>query len=181
MNHLGFCFSSLTVSLLRTWNFVLNVTKWQVVKKSSSLRPSLCRFFLLVIIVSITLWCSFPLLKLTHFKYSFQRSRTVTSALEECASLISCAGSPRVPAILCVFVVLVTTGIAERASQVCIIRCMSVLSHVPAGSPLRGGNVAVYVFDREQPKLPTLFLSVLSISFCLYGHINCISLHNFSR
>ena len=32
---------------------------------------------------------------------------------------------------------------------------------VPAGSPSRGGEVAVYVFDRNQPGLPTAFYSVL--------------------
>ena len=29
------------------------------------------------------------------------------------------------------------------------------------GSPSRGGDVAVYVFDINQPSLPTLFYSVL--------------------
>ena len=32
---------------------------------------------------------------------------------------------------------------------------------VPPGSPSRGGDVAVYVFDRNQPSLPTSFYSVL--------------------
>ena len=32
---------------------------------------------------------------------------------------------------------------------------------VPAGSPSRGGDVTVYVFDRNQPSLPTPFRSVL--------------------
>ena len=32
---------------------------------------------------------------------------------------------------------------------------------VPAGSPSRGGDVAVYVFDITQPSLPTPFYSVL--------------------
>ena len=32
---------------------------------------------------------------------------------------------------------------------------------VPAGSPSRGGDVAVYVFDINQPSLPTPFYSVL--------------------
>ena len=34
-------------------------------------------------------------------------------------------------------------------------------SLVPAGSPSRGGDVAVCVFDRNQPSLPTSFYSVL--------------------
>ena len=32
---------------------------------------------------------------------------------------------------------------------------------VPVGSPSRGGDVAVYVFDKNQPSLPTLLYSVL--------------------
>ena len=32
---------------------------------------------------------------------------------------------------------------------------------VPMGSPSRGGDVAVYVFDINQPSLPTPFYSVL--------------------
>ena len=32
---------------------------------------------------------------------------------------------------------------------------------VPTGSPSRGGNVAVYVIDRNQPSLPTPFYSLL--------------------
>ena len=35
------------------------------------------------------------------------------------------------------------------------------LSPVPMGSPSRSGDVAVYVFDINQPSLPTLFYSVL--------------------
>ena len=40
---------------------------------------------------------------------------------------------------------------------------------VPAGSPSRGGDVAVYVLDINQPSLPTPFLfSVLvSVSVCM--------------
>ena len=33
--------------------------------------------------------------------------------------------------------------------------------HVPVGSPSRCGDVAVYVFDINQPSLPTPFYSVL--------------------
>ena len=33
--------------------------------------------------------------------------------------------------------------------------------YVPAGSPSRGGDVAVYVFDTNQPSLPGPFHSVL--------------------
>ena len=35
------------------------------------------------------------------------------------------------------------------------------LVHVPMGSPSRDGDVAVYVFDINQPSLPTPFYSVL--------------------
>ena len=33
--------------------------------------------------------------------------------------------------------------------------------NVPTGSPSRGGYVAVYIFDINQPSLPTPFYSVL--------------------
>ena len=36
---------------------------------------------------------------------------------------------------------------------------------VPVGSPSRGGDVAVYVFDINQPSLPTSFYSVLVCIF----------------
>ena len=32
---------------------------------------------------------------------------------------------------------------------------------VPTGSPSRGGDVVVYIYDIDQPSLPTLFYSVL--------------------
>ena len=51
---------------------------------------------------------------------------------------------------------------------------------VPAGSPSCGEDVAVYVFDINQPSLPTPFYSVL-VCFCLYGPFNCISFHEFTR
>ena len=51
---------------------------------------------------------------------------------------------------------------------------------VPTGSPSRGGDVAVYVFDINQPSLSTPFCSAL-VSVCLYGPFNCISFHKFSR
>ena len=38
---------------------------------------------------------------------------------------------------------------------------MSLQFVVPVGSPSRGGDVAVYVFDINQPSLPTPFHSVL--------------------
>ena len=41
-------------------------------------------------------------------------------------------------------------------------------SLVPTGSPSRGGDVAVYVFDINQPSLPTPFYSVLVSIASLY-------------
>ena len=78
---------------------------------------------------------------------------------------------------------------------------------VPTGSPPRGGDVAVYVFDLNQPSLPTLLSSalvslsvfmalstvlysinspsnsplshsVLPVFFCRTGPFNCISLYD---
>ena len=39
---------------------------------------------------------------------------------------------------------------------------------VPAGSPSRGGNVAVYVFDINQPSLPTLLILFLCLFLSLW-------------
>ena len=51
---------------------------------------------------------------------------------------------------------------------------------VSVGSPSRGGNVAVYVLDINQPSLPTPFYSVLfCVCFCLYDPFNCISFHKW--
>ena len=53
---------------------------------------------------------------------------------------------------------------------------------VSAGLPSRGGDVAVYVFDINQPSLFTPFFPILFLClFCLYGPLNCISIHKFSR
>ena len=53
-------------------------------------------------------------------------------------------------------------------SEVCLSRlceCWNLLdkysSAVPAGSPSRGGDFAVYVFDTNQPNLPNSFYFVL--------------------
>ena len=51
--------------------------------------------------------------------------------------------------------------------------------HVPTGSPSRGGDVAVYVLDINQPSLPTPFYPVLvsdSVFMALstvFHSINC--------
>ena len=58
---------------------------------------------------------------------------------------------------------------------------MFLLAHVTAGSPSRGGDVAVYVFEINQPSLSTPFYSVrvsVSVFMVLF---NCISSHKFSR
>ena len=52
---------------------------------------------------------------------------------------------------------------------------------VPVGSPSRGGDVAVYVCDINQPSLPAPLYSVLGVCFCLYGPFNCISFYAFSK
>ena len=52
---------------------------------------------------------------------------------------------------------------------------------VPPGSPSRGGDVAVYVFDRNQPSLPTLFFICSCVCYSVYGPFNDISFHKFSR
>ena len=51
---------------------------------------------------------------------------------------------------------------------------------VPVGSPSRGGNVTVYIYDINQLSLLTPFYSVL-VSISVYGPFNCISFHKFSR
>ena len=51
---------------------------------------------------------------------------------------------------------------------------------VPAGSPSPGGDVTGYVFNIDQPSLPTPFS--LFLCLCLsYGPFNYISLHTFSQ
>ena len=50
---------------------------------------------------------------------------------------------------------------------------------VPAGSPSVVGDVVVYVFDIDQPSLPTPFLFCSCVYFCVYGSFNCISFHKY--
>ena len=52
---------------------------------------------------------------------------------------------------------------------------------VPVGSPSRGGDVTVYVFDINQPSLPTPFYFCSCVCFSLYGPFNCISFQKISR
>ena len=56
----------------------------------------------------------------------------------------------------------------------------SCIQQVYTGSPSPGGDVAVYVVDKNQPSLPTIFYSVL-VSVSVYGLFNCVSFHKFSR
>ena len=57
----------------------------------------------------------------------------------------------------------------------------TIFVQVPAGSPSGGGDVAVYVFDINQPSLPTPLLFCSCVYFCRYGPFNCISFHKSSR
>ena len=50
----------------------------------------------------------------------------------------------------------------------------------PTGSPSRGGDITVYVYDLNQPSLPTPFKSVLVSVSVFYGSFNRISFHKFS-
>ena len=53
---------------------------------------------------------------------------------------------------------------------------------VPVGSPPRGWDGAVYVFDINQPSLPTPFYSVVvSVSVFMALSTNCISFYQLSR
>ena len=44
---------------------------------------------------------------------------------------------------------------------VCVCVCVCFYERVPAVSPSRSGDVAVYVLDLQQPSLPTAFYSAL--------------------
>ena len=50
----------------------------------------------------------------------------------------------------------------------------------PVGSPSRGGYVTVYVFEMTNRDCP-LFFFCTCVCFRLYGPLNCISFHKFSR
>ena len=54
-------------------------------------------------------------------------------------------------------------------------------SEVPAGSPSRGGDVVVYVFDINQPSLPTPFYSVLVSIFVFMALSTVFRSKKFSR
>ena len=61
--------------------------------------------------------------------------------------------------------------------------CLSACLLVPVGSPSRRGDVAVYLFDINQPSLPTAFHSVLvsiSVFMALSTVFHSINYHNNS-
>ena len=51
----------------------------------------------------------------------------------------------------------------------------------PTGSPSRGGDIAVHVFDNNQPSLPIPFFIPFLCHFCLNGPFNFSSFHKFSQ
>ena len=46
--------------------------------------------------------------------------------------------------------------------------CPAMISSVPAGSPSRGGDVKVYVYDINQPILPILFILFLCLFLSIW-------------
>ena len=56
----------------------------------------------------------------------------------------------------------------------------NVAKWVPVGSPLRGGDVMVYVWHKPTELAHSFKLCSL-VYFCLYGPFNCISFHKFSQ
>ena len=50
----------------------------------------------------------------------------------------------------------------------------SVARMVPTGSPSRGGDVAVYVFDVNQLSLPTLFLYSVLVSVSVFMALSTV-------
>ena len=53
---------------------------------------------------------------------------------------------------------------SKLTMNVCLCVCVCVplcYAYVPAGSPSRGGDVVVHIFDVNQPTLPTPFYSLL--------------------
>ena len=50
----------------------------------------------------------------------------------------------------------------------------SLWCRVPAGSPSRGGDVAVYVFDINQPSLPTPFSYSVLVSISVFMSLSTV-------
>ena len=55
-------------------------------------------------------------------------------------------------------------GVLFVSGMFCLLAHVHSANFAPAGSPSRGGDVAVYAFDKNQPSLPTPFYSVLVLS-----------------
>ena len=72
-----------------------------------------------------------------------------------------------------------TRLVASRSSLLVSFLFLFVVS--AASSPSRGGDVAVCVFDVNQPSLPSPFYSVLVSSFVFVALLNCISFYKSSR
>ena len=100
-----------------------------------------------------------------HFVYNTARERTdlspVSKQLRPKGQIITCDGT--------------------HGSICWTLKAVHRWVRVPAGSPSRGRNVAIYVFDINQPSLCTPFLFCSCVCFCLYDPFNCISFHEFSR
>ena len=81
---------------------------------------------------------------------------------------------------VCLSVSLHSVCLSVSLHSVCLKVCVFL---VPAGSPTRGGDAAVYVFEINQPSfgLAHSFLFCSCVYFCLYGPFNCISFRKFSR
>ena len=61
----------------------------------------------------------------------------------------------------------------RSVDECCNIKAHASLCWVPAGSPSRGGDVAVYVWHKPT-ELSHSFLFCSCVCFCLYGPFNCI-------
>ena len=68
----------------------------------------------------------------------------------------------------------------RSVDECCNIKAHTFLCWVPAGSPSRGGDVAVYVWHKPTV-LSHSFLFCSCVCFCLYGPFKCISFHKFPR
>ena len=73
-----------------------------------------------------------------------------------------------------------TVATRHATSEYVMRGLLSLSLSVPAGSPSRGGDVRVCVFDINQPSLPTPFTLFLCL-FLSCGPFTRISIHKFSR
>ena len=98
-----------------------------------------------------------------------------------CVGIWSCRRARTRSCTLCVYVCVCVCVCARthKCACACVRVCMCLC--VPMGSPSRGRDVAVYVFEIYQPSLPTTFLFCSCVCFRFSGPFNCISFHKFSR